>query len=464
MQDLYFPFDKIKRGSNVILYGAGENARKLWRMNQETSWCKIVACVDQKYEKIDDFPIHVDSPTVLCEISYDYVLISLMDEMQRNAVVDYLLGQNIPKWKIINVFLRSEKMILYLEEKRDGDCLRIGFHPMGVIGDCIISLKVYQEIVRLTDGQCEIDILNEYNLSFMKSVFYGQKCIHEIVNGDGEIKEAMLRNYDLVLDVRFEPSIVSLNLGRVEKLAPKLAHSMDILQSYQRHEYVDLPFFPYANRILLDRAKFLGLNRYTLFNVSKAFDIKDTNVDFYIDAQYESMFKSLELGAPYITYNFGANNQFKDGKKQTKMWPYEYHMELNRILKKNYPKIKIVQLGAANVEKIPGADRYILGKPLDVVKYVLKNSMFHFDCEGGLVHMASQLGTKCFVVFGPTPAWFLGYKNNENILPEICGECKGLRKDWYTQCYKYDRPECMYSIKPEKVFGLMSNYLHDQGY
>ena len=109
---------------------------------------------------------------------------------------------------------------------------------------------------------------------------------------------------------------------------------------------------------------------------------------------------------------------------------------------------------------IEGADRYIIGEDLEVAKYVLKNSLFHFDCEGGLVHIATQLGTKCFVVFGPTPIWFMGYEQNVNIAPKVCGECKGLITDWYTRCYRgYSTPACMASIKPEEVLTLMSDFI-----
>jgi len=257
------------------------------------------------------------------------------------------------------------------------------------------------------------------------------------------------------MDCNFEPSLLSCNFDRVESISPRLAERLHILYEYQKSDFVDLPIGAYMNRVRLERARFMGGNRYTLYGCSGAFDMKSQYVDFFIDEEYEEDYKSLGLSKSYITYNFGASDPLKNGKVQTKMWPYEYHEKLNRIFKERFPEIELVQIGGKDVTCVPGADRYIIGQNLEVAKYVLKNSLCHIDCEGGLVHMATQLGTKCVVMFGPTPVWFFGYDRNINLAPIVCGECKGLVKDWYTRCLKYDRPECMYSITPERVLGAV---------
>jgi ADP-heptose:LPS heptosyltransferase len=50
----------------------------------------------------------------------------------------------------------------------------------------------------------------------------------------------------------------------------------------------------------------------------------------------------------------------------------------------------------------------------------------HIDDEGGLVHMATALGTKCAVLFGPTPVGIFGYEQNINICADTCKECFGI--------------------------------------
>jgi ADP-heptose:LPS heptosyltransferase len=100
-----------------------------------------------------------------------------------------------------------------------------------------------------------------------------------------------------------------------------------------------------------------------------------------------------------------------------------------------------------------------MGESFELVEKIITDSKLHFDCESGLVHVATQLGVKCFVVFGPTPIWYFGYEGNCNIGPKVCGECKGLLNDWYTHCIKYDSPKCMESITAQMVFEKIEDYL-----
>lgn len=185
------------------------------------------------------------------------------------------------------------------------------------------------------------------------------------------------------------------------------AKELDELYLAQDKDKVDAKSFQYVNRITLDRAKFKGKNRYTWYSQFYAFHITEMHSDFFLNENYENEFAELELSPLYMTYNYGANRMFAPEGIQTKMWPKEYHAKMNRLLKEEYPFLQIIQIGDSECEKIEGADIYLLGENLEVIKYVLKNAAFHLDCEGGLVHLASCIGTKCVVLFGPTPIWFL---------------------------------------------------------
>lgn len=467
MRERFFPIDRIKHNSRVILYGAGVNARDLYEMNEKIKWCKIIGAIDKNAKKIQDFPVNVVTPESTNQLGdFDYILITILNPKIREEVSDYLENLGFSKEVIISdidcTFGRDDcAPVIAGDNKPSGKKLSIALWPKGTIGDHVIFLKMYQEIVRLAPS-ANITILEEFK-GFPESILYNQKNLYEIRLIDQFFCE--WEEYDLVLFVRFEPKVLYVDLKKLKRLSLPLYKAINKLIEYQKYDQVELPYYQYENRILADRAKFLGLNHYTLFNISGAFEgITDQSVDLYINESYEAEFRKLKLKKPYVTYNYGAGNALGSGKPQVKQWPYDYHVEFNRIFKEKYPNIDLIQVGGKDVVKIPGADRYILGKHFDVVKYILKNSLFHFDCEGGLVHIASQLGTKCFVVFGPTPAWFLGYENNENIEPKVCGGCKGLIKDWYIRCYKYERPECMYSIKPEDVLERMTNYLESIKY
>lgn len=456
-----FPISKIQKGAKIVLYGAGNNGREMYEQNRILNWCNILSVVDREYKEIKDFPLRVESPNVLKTKKYDYVVVSLVDHSVRMQIFDDLLKLGISEEKIIidtDAFLISDYGNNILERREEGCCndrLVIGFFPGGVMGDNIISLRLYQELVHLAPDAI-IDVFTPFS-GFPSHVFYGQKNLRKIIIRYPTIEDRW--HYDLIIQSHFEPSLIYGNLYRIEKLAPELSDRIKILYAYQTTDFFMCSPTTYMNRIQWDRSKFMGYTSYTLLNASGAFDINDYHVDLLIDESYKDEYYALGLTEKYITFSYGVSDPLKNGKKQTKMWPEEYYVDLNRMLKKRFSTIKIVQTDAGNVKKVAGADRYIMGENLEIVKLILKNALCHIDCEGGLVHMATQLGTKCFVVFGPTPVSYFGYECNVNFAPKVCGECCGLTRDWYTRCYKYDDAKCMRSTKPEEVFAEVSRYV-----
>ena len=122
------------------------------------------------------------------------------------------------------------------------------------------------------------------------------------------------------------------------------------------------------------------------------------------------------------------------------------------------PNLCIVQVDAKGTTKVAECDKYIIGESLDVAAYALKCAQLHIDNEGGLVHLASQLGTKCTVLFGPTPISYYGYKENINIQAGNCHNCYWLTGN-FVSCYRrMKKPECMYSITPEMVMEKVEEY------
>jgi ADP-heptose:LPS heptosyltransferase len=257
-----------------------------------------------------------------------------------------------------------------------------------------------------------------------------------------------------------EPQILRFNYKKVKRICYELARKVSLLQKKQKYDYQLVAINnTYRSRIHIERARMQGENRYSKLGAGGIFSIPNKHVNLYLNANYEKETSKFKIKKPYITFNYGADDVLKDGRVQNKMWPLEYHVELIKMLKENYKNIEIIQLGGSSVTKVDGADKYILGENLEIVKYLLKRALFHFDCEGGLVHMATQLKTKCFVIFGPTPVWYYGYEENTNFVPNICRECIFLSNTWYTNCLKSDKPLCVYEITPDIVFEKMNDYL-----
>ena len=75
---------------------------------------------------------------------------------------------------------------------------------------------------------------------------------------------------------------------------------------------------------------------------------------------------------------------------------------------------------------------------------MIKHSLCHIDTEGGLVHLANAVHTRCVVLFGPTPVEFFGYPQNINLEPSGCKACWFATQNWLIECPRHTSgPECM---------------------
>ncbi|MEM0100777.1 MAG: glycosyltransferase family 9 protein [Candidatus Methanomethyliaceae archaeon] len=112
-----------------------------------------------------------------------------------------------------------------------------------------------------------------------------------------------------------------------------------------------------------------------------------------------------------------------------------------------------MQLGAETSQRLQHVDIDLVGKTnLNDVVSILSESKLHLDNESGLVHIATSLGVKCCVCFGPTPVDFFGYEENINLAPAQCGGCWWSTRDWMEQCPRgFEKPICMESISPRLV-------------
>ncbi len=132
-------------------------------------------------------------------------------------------------------------------------------------------------------------------------------------------------------------------------------------------------------------------------------------------------------------------------------------------MKRRFPQIEIVQCGGRGDVKIENADRNFLGCDLELTKYILANSLLHVGCEGGLIHLATAVGAKCLVLFGPSDQNYVGYDWNINLVSEICRPCLYVNGDnWWTCLRGNAEPPCMLSHTPQMVCEVTCNYLKNK--
>lgn len=352
-----------------------------------------------------------------------------------------------------NMVESIEDELISQNGKKD-DILYISFYPTGGFGDYIISSKLLDEISQIVP--CKIDVYCE-NVTFGKAVYEGREKV-EIFPINTFYSQ--MWKYDLALKVEHFIHIEKQNANKIAKINPIFMDKLNKLGHGYRTYYPDVEQQWFRENIHFRRCEIKGINRWTELSHEGIFKIEDQKIWIPMREEYKKRLQELGLNEKkYITLNRGADSMGRS-KMQTKVWPLEHYNDFVVLFKNQYPDIEIVQVGASGNAKIRGVDKYILGESLEVTKWILKGSILHLDCEGGLVHLATQLDTKCAVVFGPTPKHFYEYPQNINMVYEGCNNCMGTHPEWAFECYKgLSEPECMYKVTPEIVMKNIKSYM-----
>ena len=349
----------------------------------------------------------------------------------------------------------NRKFRKVFRKKNTGSKLEIAFYPTGGFGDYIISAKLLEELLETV--KCNITVFVEK--PEFGAAIYGNR--ENVRVKDFEYYELQLGDYDLALTVEHFVHVKNMDETRVKNIAPDLYRRLRYLIDNWSELYVevDRQWYREANRF--HQCKVQGLDRWTELRMGKTFEIKDKKVIIPMDMNYESEFQKLSFAnKTFITMNCGTDAMRMSGTQQTKTWPDNYYDKLAALIKEKYPDIIIVQLGAADGTKLNNIDFHMMGQSIELAKWILKNSVLHIDIEGGLVHLATQLDTKCLVLFGPTPMHMYAYSQNINLNSQVCSWCMGTHEDWAYKCYRgFEEPPCMYQITPAMVMDEIEKYI-----
>lgn len=464
-----FPFEKIPAGAKIIIYGAGVMGQAYLRQMQLTKYCDVVGMVDRNYKKYKNSPVPVYAPTEIHALSFDYVVIALRGASGMLDVRNHLKKEGVPEEKIVFIFERS----LSVQSSQPGTATSdipveelafskkqpaFVFYITGGIGDFVFIKRFVAEIIRLVPD-CLIDVYCAKQSEILRILYDDLKNINLIQDNLGTRYDAHKESYALAL------SISGMGYLQVDGFLPDQFQSFNtnfvsMIKNLQQ-KIEEENFSPTTPRSAITlRRIFNGQNCYSTYNYG-VFQIFDKKVHIPLDDEQRKVFEELQLGDQYITLSCDSGAS-KDNSVISKSWPLKHFSRLVQLLKEKYPTLPIVQLGAAEAERIEGVDYYMLGKPFALAEHILANAAFHIDTEGGLVHLASQLGTKCIVLFGPTWEKYSGYEENINIKAGACHECYGVYPD-ANQCARgLKEPECMYSITPEMVMEQIERHLDNE--
>ena len=463
MADKYtylFPFEKIPQGSRIVIYGAGDVGQEYLQQMQITGYCDVVAFIDRAYDKYPPMIIPVYPVEKVDVLIFDYVLLAFKMGTHVRAVTKVLLGYGIVVEKIIYTEPRKEGELLVTTQGEiktqaynyaySHDGISIALKYGGGLGDAIVKKKLFTELVSMAPD-CKIDVYSPGAGDIVRSIYNDQSNLNAVIDDGGALYARERIHYDLAFTAAFMLDVDVLNQEQLKIKNFDFARQMKKLQ--KSVEKYNLSSMGVTTRYVhFHRMKFLGLNYYNYLNYTGIFKIKDHKVTIPLDVMYEKKYENLALSDNYITVNYGGGVD-ASGKDNgiAKDWPITHVEKFVKMFKDKYPNIKVVQVGSAGTLPIDGTDEYFLGESLELVKYILKGSMLHVDKEGGLVHLATQLGTKCVVCFGPTQLDYFGYDENINILVGACRGCYCLY-DGFDVCARgMEKPECMWGITAEIV-------------
>lgn len=460
-----FPYENIPQNARIIIYGAGNVGCCFIKQIMNTRYCEIVAVADKKCDRNDFLGFKYIKPSEIKEEVFDFVVVAINNIF----VAENICNQLISYYKIDGdcIVLGCQREYSDIEENAVEDyvCTRrsvpkihIGVSMGPGLGDIIFYKRFILELISKIKCDFCIDIYAVPGCyGFVESIYSDLTNIN-IIDGDFLLLRKNKYNYDiafvLCMLIKFEGRD-SWGLIRKDTVFAKIIENLIV-----RIKENGLDMMKYTDQyIQYERAKRIGENCYTSFNYSGIFNIFDYHVNIPLQNEAFRLFDSLHL-SNYITLTYGwCKKVVLKGNTIDKVWPLEYYEKLVKLLKEKYPAYKLVQVGAKDNTKIAGVDYYAIGFDLEVSKYILKYSTLHIDCEGGLVHLATQLGTKCVVMFGPTHISYYGYKENINIMAsDCCCECRHLVVGH--ECMRgLDKPECMYKISVGQVFEKTKIYL-----
>lgn len=349
--------------------------------------------------------------------------------------------------------------------KFDNNTFKFGIKLKGGLGDILIGINYLTHILKIfPKSNYTVDIFAHRNVALVRSLLPKNVVIHS-VNIDEAIPDNGNDKYDLFLVLNRYPDILERKMNRIFSFSSKLIDFVHICEKWRLEHiriYDHLPICDGESNYI---SEILNKKRIQQPDIYNFFDVKEVfSYELNIDDVALKKFNHLNLHK-FITVHRGVDD--RQVKNSIKLWPLDFYNVLIKLIKSDFPNIHIVQLGI-NSERCPEFDcidtNLVGSTTIEDMKVLLKHSLLHIDCEGGLVHLRHALnGGKSVVFFGPTSPAFYGYNENINFRGNGCPEpCEWIINQWQSSCCRgYSRPPCMFSLTPELVYRNIKSALEE---
>jgi len=325
--------------------------------------------------------------------------------------------------------------------------LQVGVMVSGGLGDMLVIGRFLRDLGQAAPGM-RLDI-------FMSTPGMAAWAFREIPGFRGAYHDVLfdsaIAEYDVALRIS-QFVVVYSERVRSETLqaAGGMAQAVEAIMRFRPEIDICVNHNPWLDNHLARIATFHGATRRDFLHKIAAIPYGGDRLTVPLDVTILTRL-GLQPGS-YVTIHNGFDTGFLiSGRQATKCYPH--FSEVVALLKEYVPGITFVQIGAKTSLPIEGCDLMLIDRTtLDEAAGLIANAAMHIDNEGGLVHLASCVGVKSVVVFGPTPIDYFGYPSNVNVAPPVCGECWWMKPTWMDSCVKgYEAPSCMTQQSPRLV-------------
>lgn len=96
-----FPYDRVEKDSDIILYAAGNVGKDYYYQISESGYCHIKAWVDKGFESYVASKMPVENPRVIHELRYDYIVVAVANEKRFMSIKEELCSRGVGEHTIV---------------------------------------------------------------------------------------------------------------------------------------------------------------------------------------------------------------------------------------------------------------------------------------------------------------------------------------------------------------------------
>ena len=292
-----FPFEKIKKGAKILIYGAGEFGQLYLRQMLLTNYCLVVGFVDRNYKRYNLKKYHVYSPDEIKDVDFDYIVIAIKSKEGLPEIYRTLESNGVRDEKIVFIgkrreldtidydFLSDDNLNVSLAFKKDG--LSVAVLLLSAMGGLFFVKRFITALIEKFP-ECKIDIYAGLQIDAINCFYSDIKNINSVIPNLGTRFPYYENKYDLSLRVNSAGYLMLdfMDLSKIKSINPQyLVLLSELNRKIDEEKYNDT-----IPRIALfqDR-KFHGQNCYTSYDYG-LFDIHDKKILYFYQDQPPKFF------------------------------------------------------------------------------------------------------------------------------------------------------------------------------